>query len=285
MYRLKAGFFLLIAWFACFAHAGPLITNTHLYEIRKDNRVSHMLGTIHIGVGVKDLPTSVLEIFTQHKLHVFEYYGSELNVQKEYLKQNQLAKDFAHFSRGITEPLPAYRLSSEQKARLLKFGLPGFFVDKLATNRCGLLIRVAEAYRYDLSYSSLDLELLVYSLVLPGTNRGALETLQDRIDARKLAGEKTQICDSEEFDKLIQDIEENRAVLRALEVYVSGDEYSEAEGSVLIRNQNWIDNFNKYHAVESTFFSVGVRHLYGSGGLIKLLEKDGWGVSRVNESK
>ena len=122
-----------------------------------------------------------------------------------------------------------------------------------------------------------------------------LETVQDQLNAINMISLDQQadllLEAIENVDAQKKDFEQMLALYRSRDVeeiyQISQREFNETEGfsEVILdkRNINWIPVMSRMMAEKPTFFAVGVAHLGGKNGVIKLLEAEGYTVKPVVE--
>jgi uncharacterized protein YbaP (TraB family) len=259
--------------------ACPRVVAPYFYRIEKDGKVSHILGTRHLGVSLDKLPASVARTVRASAVAVFEIAPGEGAARPP----------------ASGPPLPAQlgpaqwarfrRLVGRENARGLEHGSPSdalitliaLYEHKLAAldqeieqvaREAGLPIRGLEAaaFQQQLIVELLDLRML----------RAAIEGAPDRATLERDAAE-----DLREFCAGTDDTPgvggRERAQLRR-----AG--FSEAEIDridqrlIFERNADWIP---KLERLLEAGVAVGADHLTGSRGVIALLVARGYRATRL----
>jgi len=261
--------------------ACPTVTGPYFYKIEKDGKVSHILGTRHVGVSLTKFPKAVRDAISSAKLAVFEtapedhsdYSAPEVDLPKELG-----AETWARFEKLVGKKL----------ARSLETAEPAHAV-------------LAMIAMYEDMSATLDSEIEreVQTLNIPTRGLEASE-MQHRLIAKVMSLKllKAMIEGTPTRDELAEDSRKD------LVEYCSGTDdtpgmdednrkdmlksgYTEAdiaqleEEMVFARNEDWIPKLETILADGNVFVAVGADHLTGKRGVVALLEKRGYKLTRV----
>jgi uncharacterized protein YbaP (TraB family) len=260
----------------------PTVT-PYFFELTKDGKTSHILGTRHVGVPFAKLPKVVHDDLHAAKLAVFEVAPDDkggFDEPDEPLRDELGSADWAHFS----------DLVGSGTAAMLEHG---------TTVGATLLV----AIELEDTTAILDKEIQddAGSGKIP---TGGLETadFQDHVltkllDLRMLKATIESTKDRAELDHdSAKDLREyclgsndkpgTDAETRAkLEKAGYSDAEIDAEDDTLVfsRNRDWIPKLEKLFAQGDVFVAVGADHLIGDKGVIKLLEARGFTAKRITQ--
>lgn len=257
--------------------AQAAIENPYLYEVKKGDKVSWMLGTQHMGIDISELIQ-----FIEPRLKISRKSYTEVLVSNERIElwaedpeRAVLSSDQVDLSKG--KPL------SEETRQLLKsnFRIPELLLNRLTTESCSV---VALFDYHRASPRNLDYQILQLAVKLKIPS-GELDT--DELRARaKVADHSGKLASAWTCDMDYLASKKSRAdeVVKFL-----AQEYREGsmkpgidmpmEG-VALRNQGWMETLIPEFTEGSVFVSVGVGHMHGPSGLIQLLRDQGFSVTR-----
>lgn len=263
--------------------ACPAVTGAYFYRIEKAGKVSHILGTRHIGVSLSKFPKPVHDAIASAKLAVFEVApgdDSDLPQPKVFLP-DELGPEL--WKRYQT-------LVGERAAQALQSAPPSV-----------ALLSMMVLYEDIGATLDLEIERMVTAAKIPTRGLESSE-FQDRLlnkvlDLRMLRAALTHTKDRKKLEK------ESRADLAEYcagtddkpgmdddmraELLASG--YTEAELAkideemVFARNADWIPKLEKILAQDKVFIAVGADHLTGPRGVVALLAKRGYKLTRITK--
>ncbi len=263
--------------------ACPHVTVPHFYRIEKAGRVSHILGTRHIGVSLAKFPPSVHEAIKTAKLAVFEVApddDSDAPQETISLPDALGPKLWAHYrtlvGAGVadsdqrTTPASAAlamvamhedigaMLDAEIEREVVAAGIPTVGLE-------------AGALQEKLIHEVLDLRALRAAIQTTETRQELAEDSQKDL-ARYCAGvDEPPGTDSDSRAELL------------------GAGYTKAEidhiDDVMLykRNARWIPGLEKILEQGDAFIAVGAGHFPGPRGVIALLAARGFKLTRVSK--
>jgi uncharacterized protein YbaP (TraB family) len=261
--------------------ACPTVTGPYFYRIEKRGKVSHILGTRHLGVPLSKFPTPVHDAITSAKLAVFEVApgdDSDLPEKKVMLRDELGPELWAHYQ----------TLVGTQMAQMLESTAPSV-----------AMLSMMAMYE-DLS-ATLDTEIehLAQDTKIPTQGLETAE-FQDRLlnkilDLRMLRAEVKTTKDRAELEKDSRDdlaeycagTDDKPGMDDDMRADLLASGYTEAELAaideemVYARNASWIPKLEKILAQGDVFIAVGADHLTGPKGVVALLEKRGYKLTRI----
>lgn len=257
--------------------AQALIENPYLYEVRKGQAVSWMLGTQHMGIDLSELIQ-----YVEPRLKVSRKSFTEVVVSKERIElwsgdpeRAVLTSDQFDWSKG--DPL------SPETKQLFRanFRLPESLLNKLRSGHCSI-VSTFDFQRASPKHLDFQILQLAEKLNIP---RAALDTDDLRAKANK-ADREGRLAPQWKCD---MDFMAKRKSTAESIVQLMGDEYRLGhikpgidmmmEG-VALRNHAWMDTLTPEFEQGEVFVSVGVGHMHGPSGLIQLLREQGFSVTR-----
>lgn len=262
--------------------ACPKVAAPYFYRIEKGGKVSHILGTRHLGVSLDKMPASVVAAIRSAAVAVFEVAPG----------------DEAERPAPSGPPLPARlgpelwgryrRLVGQANARGVEHGAPS-----------DAIITLIALYEHKLTSLDLELEQVAVSAKIPtqGLESAAFQQrlLGELLDVRMLRAAIAETPDRAALERdAAEDLREycagtdetpgvddrERARLRA-----AG--FSEAEIDrmdqrlIFERNAAWIPQLERILDGGGAFIAVGADHLTGARGVIALLAARGYRATRV----
>jgi hypothetical protein len=264
------------------------VTNPYFYEITKDGRISYVLGTMHKGVGIQELPKYVLDFMEKA-----EQFAGEGKADIEVVNFMIGYSNILNFAVGSLKKrnLPG-NLSESLKRKLISYGVPKEIANLLRKDDlCSDWVWEAK-YEYQRSRKFLDAEIESY-ILSEGKPQFALEDDEIREVARtkawKNAGKTPKlpqrICLLKDLEKYSAEYFGHRLVSFDVEVqkYKNGqlEDEGELDLETFYRNEAWIPTIEKLHSKAVTFFYVGVDHLIAKGNIFDMLRARGFEVKKV----
>jgi uncharacterized protein len=263
--------------------ACPRVTAPYFYRIEKGGKTSHILGTRHLGVSLTKFPKPVHDAIASAKLAVFEVAPGD---NSDLPNQNVVLRDvlgpdlWKHYQELVGEQTAQMLESTPPSTAML--AMMAMYEDITATLDIEIenQVQAAKIPTRGLETSAFQDRLLNKILDLRML-RAAVEHTKDRAelqtDSRK---DLSEYCAGTD-DKPGMD-DDMRADLIA-----SG--YSDAELTkideemVYARNADWIPKLEKILAQGDVFIAVGADHLSGPKGVVALLQKRGYKLTRVTQ--
>lgn len=261
----------------------PAVTGAYFFRIEKAGKVSHILGTRHVGVSLAKFPKPVHDAIASAKLAVFEVApgdDSDLPQPKVFLP-DELGPDlWKHYQ----------TLVGERTAQALQSTSPSVAV-------------LAMMVLYEDIGATLDIEIerQVTAANIPTQGLESSE-FQDRLlnkvlDLRML---RAAVAQTKNRDEIATESRDDLAQYCAgsddkpgmdddmrAELLASG--YTEAELTrideemVFARNADWIPKLEKLLRQDKVFIAVGADHLTGPRGVVALLAKRGYKLTRITK--
>ncbi|KPV97913.1 TraB family protein [Pseudoalteromonas sp. P1-9] len=269
--------------------------NPSLWQIEKNGVTSYLVGTVHLGdQQMAGLPSYVKSAIEKTDKLVVEVDLSKVNP----IEQQQVMMNYMMLPAGKT-------LQSELSAKnykalssyMAKLGLGMELFQQMQPFAVMLQITLMEYQKagYQDSFG-IDKQVMnvAQRLQIPIMQ---LETLEQQMGMFKgfskhnnkmIEDGLKELADMDKyFNRLIGNWK--RGNDSALENYYretfTGDSYSALTEKVLLtdRNNNWVDQLKAPLTKQPHFIAVGALHLYGPQGLLKLLEKEGFKLSKKNK--
>ncbi len=264
---------------SCFAVNSSLatspITNPYLYEVTKGGRTSYLLGTIHLGVSLQELPAYVTTLIDRADTVIAEIVLPQQRAML-LLQENSIEKAAIEQSLQYRQTSP---FSLVEQAKLRCHGIPAAVVEAMGDDDCRKVI-FAPLLFPRLSFLDVEISLRAYR---NGTPQVAVDTEVILADAKRLhPTQDDQYSCSIKRDLLWQDPTVFRKMSVDLTVdYREGTKEFDGDAQVDYRNRAWMPSVIQQMSSRSAFMAVGVAHLYGASGVIRLLESHGFRVRRV----
>lgn len=264
--------------------ACPTVVKPWFFEVKKDGRTSHILGTRHIGVGLDKFPQIVRDDFDASTLAVFELppaAKSKPDFKKEPLRDELGPADWAHFealvgktaAKRFAHAAPILAAMSvatmyEDVSVLLDKQLEQRAADhRIATN--GL-----ETHEFQLGLLEKWLDVRLLKTILEDTpDRARLKKQSMKYLAR--------YCEGADHDPdLMEEVD-----VASLERHGYTKQDLEAFQKALLddRNADWIPKLEKLFEQDKVFVAVGAAHLQGKHGVIERLKQRGYEIARIEK--
>ncbi len=259
------------------------ITNPFLYRIEKGTAVSYALGTFHVGVMASQLPDEVNAAMRSAKTAVFETEmptGPALQrlitrTDGRTLRQELGEKHWAILVKKFGAG--AEQLNSFTTAMVTMFVMmsdlprrPGLDIELLAQVKSyGLATQFLEDINAQAALLTkfYDVNLLRLYVEQPQLAIQGLTKMQTYYEAGDAQGLVTEMQDESAWRLAGKD----HMFVQAFNKEMLDD-----------RTQNWLIALGPQFDAGGLFIAVGVGHLIGEKGLIALLEKQGYQVTRIS---
>jgi len=263
--------------------ACPVVSGPYFYRIEKGGKTSHILGTRHLGVSLAKMPKPVHDAIASAKLAVFEVApgdDSDLPEQKVVLRDALGADLYKHYK----------ELVGEQTAQMLESSAPSVAV-------------LAMMVMYEDVGAMLDVEIerTVKEANIPARGLEASE-FQDRLlnkilDLRMLKASVEHTKDRSELEadsrndlkEYCAGTDEKPGMDDDMREDLLASGYTQAEldkideEMVFARNADWIPKLEKILQTGDVFIAVGADHLTGPKGVVALLQKRGYKLTRITK--
>ena len=263
--------------------ACPSVTGPYFYRIEKAGKVSHILGTRHVGVPLTKFPQPVHDAIDNAKLAVFEVApgdDSDLGQPEVYLP-DALGPDLWKKYKSLVGVVLAKELERTQPS-VAVLALMVLYEDIGATldmeierkvTTAGIPTKGLEAAEFQdrLLNKLLDMRMLKAAINYTDDRKElAKESHDDLIEY--CAGTDTQPGMDEDMRSDMLAAGYTKAELDAID-----------EEMVFRRNFDWIPKLEKILEQDRTFIAVGADHLTGDKGVVSLLEKRGYKLTRITK--
>ncbi|HET9992477.1 MAG TPA: TraB/GumN family protein [Kofleriaceae bacterium] len=263
--------------------ACPAVTGAFFFAVTKNGKTSHILGTRHISVGLAKFPPVVGDTLDHASRAIFEISpddtgGGEHN--PEPLKQELGPKDWAHFEELIgAETAKSFETADPDAAALTMLVL---YEDISNTLESQLQER---ARRHDIPMGGLETSAfqdgVLAKLLDLRMLKATVEQTKNRAEiAKDSHDDLAEYCAGTD-DSPGMDAATRGKMLKAGYTAVELD----AMDDVLVykRNADWIPKLEKIFEDDKVFVAVGADHLIGPRGVIELLKKQGFSVTRITK--
>jgi uncharacterized protein YbaP (TraB family) len=264
--------------------ACPMVTGAYFFEVSKDGRTSHILGTRHISVGLFKFPDVVGKTLDAASLLVEEVAPGALDkptFKSEPLREELGPTDWAHFEELVTARV-AKRMENMQGivAALILIAMyedVTVLLDKQIAERAEL----AKIPGAGLETSSFQMDLLVKLLDLRLV-KALVEETPNRAKLRQLTHDGiASYCQGTEKEAEIFDgVEEQQMLAHG---FTKADLDKIQDELLYDRNTEWIPKLEKIFEQDKVFVAVGAGHLEGPRGVIELLKQRGYAITRITK--
>ena len=261
--------------------ACPSVTGPFFFALTKNGKTSHILGTRHIGVGLAKFPDVVGKTLDAASLAVFEIAPDDTGgspAKEEPLKKELGDKDWAHFQ-DIVGKDTAGRLevAAADSAALSMMAL---YEDLSNTLESQLQERAGKAHLKMIGLETSAFQDGVLSKLLDlRMLKATIEQTKDRAELKKDSHDDlAEYCAGTDDSPGMDD--ETRAKMLAAG-YSKAELDEQDETLVFKRNADWIPKLSKLFEQDKVFVAVGADHLIGPRGVIELMKKQGFTVTRI----
>ncbi len=263
--------------------ACPSVTGAFFFEVTKNGKTSHILGTRHISVGLAKFPPVVADTIDHASQVVFEIApddASGVTHPPEPLKEKLGDKDWSHFEELVGKTTADGFVVGEPTGAALQMML--LYEDISNTLESQIQARATEhqiamtgletsAFQDNVLAKLLDFRML----------KATIETTKDRAEIQKDSHDDlAQYCAGTDTSPGMDD-ETRTKMLRA--GYTKAELDEEDEILVYKRDADWIPKLSKLFEQDNVFVAVGADHLIGPRGVIALMEKQGFTTKRITK--
>lgn len=291
----------LLFFFSC-ASDPYLVKKPYLYEVKKNEKLSYVFGSMHSGVHKSDLPEKFWDYVDQSSMVLSEVDFSDEQVSQKF--ESELAKRFI-LRNGEKKASEVYTPIEIEKIKTL--------IKKINPNLNESFIDIISAYGiYMTIVQNLDLS------ISGNINRGDVVRMKKKfildqqiVDYAKSKDKYTKALDSitsEEFinctigkeEQLIKANKENlkRTSVNVTDITKIFKDYRDGDTKKLLveinklptcvlaqRNNEWVRTIKPtFEYYPKAFVVVGVGHLIAEkDSLLQMLEKEGFSVRRIEE--
>ena len=260
--------------------ACPRVTSAYFYRIEKDGKTSHLLGTRHIGVAWRKMPSVVHDAMRDSKLVVFE----TLEDDDAPPRSHRPARDelgpvlWQRYQTLMGEDL-AEKMADESPATAMLFLMIQF------EDRFSFLEKEigSEAQRTHKPIRALETGEFQEKLLAKVLDTRAVKAFLEHVDSidelkQETIEDLTEYCSG--TDETPGMDAEDRAEL--VESGYTNAEIDAQEKELLSdRNRDWIPKLGPILAEGGAFIAVGADHLRGDEGVPALLVAKGYRVTRL----
>ncbi|HEY5950289.1 MAG TPA: TraB/GumN family protein [Kofleriaceae bacterium] len=261
--------------------ACPIVKAPYFYRIEKAGKTSYILGTRHLGVSLTKFPKPVHDALAAAKLAVFEVApgdDSDLPQQQVVLRDALGPELWSHYQELVGKQTAQLLESTAPSVAML--AMMAMYEDISATLDVEIEHQVQAAHVPTQGLETAEFQDRLLNQILDlRMLRASIKQTKDRAElAQESKDDLVEYCAGTD-DKPGMD-DDMRADMRA-----SG--YTEAEidkideDMVFTRNAAWIPKLEKLLAKGDVFIAVGADHLSGPKGVVALLAKRGYTLTRV----
>lgn len=270
------------------------LKTAYFYEVSLKGKTSYILGTMHVGITLDELPEVVTSKFNSARALYVEKKISP-NLVEMTLKDSQTGYITMMKSRNERQGMKRSPLTVKEKEILKSFfHLPSPVVEVM---RCPDVISyfffngnytfpMVKSLDYSILNQAYKKELPTYELDTDQMRQYALEASL-RSQQEKSVATNNKIastgCDLKDQLKGREVFNQARDTERLLVQYKAGKLKSSDDKFVTIRNLMWIENesFLNDLAKGNTYVAVGAYHLLGPKGILRGLQAKGFTVKRL----
>jgi uncharacterized protein YbaP (TraB family) len=263
--------------------ACPTVTGPYFFRIEKDGKVSHILGTRHLGVPLTKFPKPVHDAISSAKLAVFEVApgdDSDLPQKKINVREELGPELFTHYEelvgKDTAHTLERTTPSVAILAMLVMYEDIGAQLDMEIQNQ----VQEAKIPTKGLERSEFQDRLLNKLLDLRAL-KAAVKGTKDRAEIQKDSHDDISEYCAGTDDKPGMDDDDRQDMLDAGYTPAELDQIDEE--MVFKRNADWIPKLEKILETDHTFIAVGADHLTGPRGVVAMLEKRGYKLTRITK--
>jgi uncharacterized protein len=259
----------------------PKVTGPYFFEVKKQGKTSHLLGTRHVGVPLAKFPEIVRDDIKAAKLAVFEVAPDDKSGTRsadEPLRDELGQADWVHFrdlvGRAKAAELEHASAATAAISMLVMYEDITNMLDKqiedvVANAKIPARGLETAAFQDRVLDKLLDLRML----------KATIEQTKDRAEMKKESGDDlhdycTGTDDSPGMD------EDARSKLRRAG-YTDAELDAIDDKLVFARNRDWIPKLEQLFEQDGVFVAVGADHLIGKRGVVSLLRARGFEVTRI----
>jgi uncharacterized protein len=264
--------------------ACPAVTGAYFYRIEKSGKTSHLLGTRHLGVDIAKFPKEVTDQLTASALAVFETApgdNSDAGIvapAHKPLPDELGAEMWDHYEGLVGEGLAARLTEVDPPTALLM--MMALFEDKQSAldEQLQQLAQASNIPIEGLETSAFQ-ERLINRWLDMRALKAAVKVTDDRAELKQTTiDDLTEYCGGTDVDPG-PDPKERQDLIDG--GYTDAEIAQYEEELVYARNRDWIPKLEKLFARGDVFIAVGADHLIGDQGVVSLLGKRGYTVTRV----
>ena len=263
--------------------ACPSVTGPFFFELVKNGKTSHILGTRHIGVGLAKFPDVVGKTIDGASLAVFEIApddASNGSHVSEPLKKELGPKDWAHFEELIGSAAAQSYIENEPDVAALSMMV--LYEDISNTLESQIQKRAGEHHIRMIGLETSEFQDGVLAKLLDFRMlKATIEQTKDRAEiAADSKKDLAEYCAGTD-DSPGMDDESRAKMLKS--GYTKAELDAMDEILVFKRNADWIPKLSKLFEQDNVFVAVGADHLIGARGVIELMKAQGFEVKRITK--
>jgi len=263
--------------------ACPRVLAPYFFRIEKAGKVSHILGTRHVGVPLAKFPAPVHDALAAAKLAVFEVAPddeSDLPDAKVFLPDELGPALWKRFQALVGERDAQTLQSTSPSAALLSLVVLYEDITAMLDVEIENQVIAAKVPTRGLESSEFQDRLLDKLLDLRML-RAALAGIENRAELeRESRDELAKYCTGTD-DEAGMDADERADLLAS--GYTNAEIDQIDEEMIYARNADWIPKLERILATGDVFIAVGADHLRGPRGVVALLAKRGYKLTRITE--
>ena len=264
--------------------ACPAVTGAYFYRVEKNNKTSHLLGTRHLGVDIQKLPKQVIGALTAASIAVFEtdptdHSDGQVTPDQHAPLPEELGPDLWKHYEGLVGDDYAARLTDADPPTALLV-MMALYEDKSSAldDQLQDLATASQIQVIGLETSAFQ-ERLIRRWLDMRALKAAVKVTDDRAELKQTTvDDLTEYCSGTDADPG-PDPKERQEMLDG--GYTDAEIAQYEEELVYSRNRDWIPKLEKLFAEGGAFVAVGADHLIGDKGVVALLGKRGYTVTRV----
>ena len=259
----------------------PKVTGPYFFEVAKDGKVSHILGTRHVSVSLAKFPEVVRRSIRSAKLAVFEVAPDDTSSRRakdEPLRDKLGQDDWGHLrelvGNDMAEELATAPSDTAVISMLVMYEditnmLDKQIEDMVAAQKIPAIGLETAAFQDDVLAKLLDFRML----------RATVENTKSRAEIDKdSAADLIQYCAGTDDSPGMDDDEKTKLHKAG---YTDAELAAMDQTLVFSRNSSWIPKFEELFGKGDVFVAVGADHLIGKRGVVSLLRERGFTVTRI----
>ena len=259
------------------------VSKPHFYKIEYFGKTSYLLGTYHWGVSLDEFPAEVRERAEAAETVIVEILGTNRQMGQNLWCESNMDECLIQVGQNAPGPLlkRKYRRAIEPfLSRRVTDKVKSFFEISFPSNAWPALISDGGSLDFNISVNAINSGKKVVALDNPSLRQRAqhharslrenFPTFPKLHDLAKDAYEG----DYSWFEKQAKEL----ADYRAGKVFMD----SETSYSIAYRNEAWVSKLLEELKSSESFVAVGIGHLYGNKGLLRLLRERNLRIERVD---
>lgn len=261
------------------ANAKP-IENPRFYIVTKNGKTSYILGTVHFGFSLQDLPKIVQNSLNKSSTLIVESYESKETIDA-ILNGLPDVEDI-----GITSTEDSNALNAKEKNILVQaWGISPKHLNIFKRDSgCSWLLY----YDFFVNHKILDYQIIQTAYnqnkrIIGLDTQELIASAEDESHSQDQSEECSvgNIINTYATRALVQHLK-HQLFANGISNYDNGLEGNESSDPlVYVRNQAWLPTLTKELSKGSVFIAVGYGHLYKEKGLLSLLKAQGFTIKKV----